>query len=158
MLTVLVRARSVCHAHGLQLSRDRCVWFFIILDSYTFSQIEWDLIESNCFGVSPRKCSAIIQRFFLAEMFSGSALKSWHTYPIMRKTAGIWFWFLWILKMHACCQLSGQKIWTRILFYVALIDWVIFLFFSPLSILSCYNSVINATIDRSLSSILKKIM
>lgn len=31
----------------------------------------------------------------------------------MCKTAGIWFWFLWILKLHDCCQLAGQEIWTQ---------------------------------------------
>lgn len=83
-----------------------------------FSSIwrQWDLIESNCFGVksSPRKCSAIILQFFILQRpFLGSPLKSWHTCPPKRKTAGIWFWFLWILKLHDCCQLSGREIWTQ---------------------------------------------
>lgn len=73
------------------------------------------LIESNCVRVTsfPQEMFCNHSSFLKQRCFSGSPLERWHTCPPMRKTERIWFWFLWILKMHDCCQLSGQEIWTQ---------------------------------------------
>lgn len=84
-------------------------------------------------------CNYTAVFFILQRCFSGSPLKSWHSCPPMRKTAGIWFWFLWILKLHDCCQLSGHKLGSSSAVSLTLMDPPVFPLFSLLLLVDDQN-------------------